>query len=70
VDALRPEFHQEIAFVLADLNTPEGQAFAKRYEVGNTTLVFLDASGKRLDTVTGIQEENGLRGRIRARFGL
>lgn len=67
---MRPEFHKDIAFVLADLQTTEGQAFANRYGVGNTTLIFLDASGKRLDTVTGIQEEHALRERIRARFGL
>jgi hypothetical protein len=70
VDALRPEFRGQVAFVLADLNTPEGLAFAHRHEVSNTTLVFLDAVGNRLETLAGIQEEGALRGRIRARFGL
>jgi hypothetical protein len=56
--------------VLADLNTPEGLAFANRHGVGNTTLVFLDADGKRLETLVGIQEEGALRQRIRASFGL
>jgi hypothetical protein len=59
-----------VAFVLADLSTPEGLAFASRHEVGNTTLVLLDATGKRLETLTGVQEESVLRGRIRAIFGL
>jgi hypothetical protein len=59
-----------VAFVLADLNTPEGRAFATRHDVGNTTLVFLDASGKRLETLQGIQEEDALRGKIRMSFGL
>jgi hypothetical protein len=59
-----------VAFALADLNTPEGLAFANRHGVGNTTLVLLDADGKRLETLVGIQEEGALRQRIRASFGL
>jgi hypothetical protein len=55
---------------LADLNTPEGLAFANRHGVGNTTLVLLDADGKRLETLVGIQEVGTLRARIRASFGL
>jgi hypothetical protein len=56
--------------VLADLNTPEGLAFADHHGVGNTTLVFFDAGGRRLTTAVGIQEEGALRERIRATFGL
>lgn len=56
--------------MLADLNTPEGQAFASRHGVGNTTLVFLDKAGNRLETLVGLQEEGALRRRIRAGFGL
>jgi hypothetical protein len=59
-----------VAFALADLNTPEGLAFANRHGVGNTTLVFLDATGKRIETLVGIQDEGALRGRIRASFNL
>ena len=59
-----------MAFVLADLSTAEGLAFANRHGVGNTTLVFLDASGKRIETLAGVQDEAAVRGRIRARFGL
>jgi hypothetical protein len=59
-----------VAFVLADLSTPEGLAFANHHGVGNTTLVFLDAVGNRLETLAGIQEEGTLRGRIRTSFGL
>jgi hypothetical protein len=70
VDALRPEFRGQVAFVLADLSTPEGRAFADRHGVGNTTIVFLDASGKRLETLVGIQDEAALRGRLRANFNL
>ena len=70
VDALRPEFQGQVAFVLADLNTSEGRAFASRHGVGNTTLVLMDRIGNRLETLVGIQEEDLLRRRIRASFGL
>jgi thioredoxin-like negative regulator of GroEL len=70
VDALRSEFQGRVAFVLADLTTAEGQAFAARHEVGNTTLVFLDVTGRRMATFVGLQEEDVLRERIRASFGL
>lgn len=69
VDALRPEFHGQVAFVLADLHTPEGQAFATEHGVSNTTLVFLDATGKRLEILHGNREEAELRQEIRAIFG-
>jgi hypothetical protein len=59
-----------VAFAVADLKTPEGLAFANWHGVGNTTLVFLDATGKRIETLVGIQNESALRGRIRASFGL
>lgn len=70
MDALRSEFQGHVAFVLADLNSVEGQAFAARHEVGNTTLVFFDATGRRIATLVGVQEESTLRERIRASFGL
>jgi hypothetical protein len=70
VDALRSEFHGQVAFVLADLETPEGQAFARQHGVGNTTLVFLDASGRGIATLLGVQDRAALRARIRATFGL
>ena len=70
MDALRPEFRGQLAFVLADLNSAEGRAFASRHDVGNTTLVLLDRTGKRLETLTGVQEENVLRARLRTVFGL
>jgi hypothetical protein len=59
-----------VAFVLADLSTPEGAAFASRQDVSNTTLVFFDATGKRIETLVGVQDAGVLRGRIRTSFGL
>jgi hypothetical protein len=38
--------------------------------VGNVTLLFFDATGKRIETLVGIQDEAALRHRIRMSFGL
>jgi thioredoxin-like negative regulator of GroEL len=70
VDALRPEFRGEVAFVMANLNTREGREFAARHRVPNTTLVFLDANGRRLAILQGTQKEAALRWQIRSIFGL
>jgi hypothetical protein len=70
VDALRPEFRDEVAFVLANLHTREGREFAARHGVPNTTLVFLDAGGRRLAILHGTQEDAALRRQILTILGL
>jgi thioredoxin-like negative regulator of GroEL len=61
VEALRPAFQDRISFRLADLSTYEGQAFARQYQVGETTLVVLDATGRPLDVRHGVPTEAELR---------
>jgi hypothetical protein len=58
-----------VAFVLADLTTREGNAFALRYGAGHTTLVFLEASGRSVGTLQGVQSEDYVRAYIRRAFG-
>jgi hypothetical protein len=70
VNALKSEFDDEIAFVLANLQTHEGQAFASQHGVPNTTLVFLDANGERLEILRGTQDRNELRAEIKRIFDL
>ena len=69
MDALRPEFNDRVAFVVADLNTLEGQAFSTRFGIPETTLVFFDASGRQLDTLQGLQSQADLRNYIADVFG-
>jgi hypothetical protein len=61
VDALRPEFSDQIAFVLVNLATPEGQLWAARQSARETTLVFFGASGRRIHTLWGQQDLEYLR---------
>ena len=69
VDALRPEFADRIAFVTADLSTREGQAFASRFGVGETTLLFLDGNGMPVNQYHGTTTESQLRRVIEGTFG-
>jgi hypothetical protein len=69
VDALQPQLGNRVAFVVADLSTPQGQAFAQLYGVGETTLVFLDANGRALNVHRGVTNQAHLRSVIQATFG-
>jgi thioredoxin-like negative regulator of GroEL len=61
VEALRPIFQDRISFRIADLSTYDGQAFARQYQVGEPTLVVLDATGQPLDVRHGVPTEAELR---------
>jgi hypothetical protein len=69
VDSLIPEFQDRVVFIVADLQTPQGEAFAIRNNVPNTVLVFFDGQGQRIETIYGVQEERELRGRIKRILG-
>ncbi len=68
VDVLRPEFADRIAFLMVDLSSAEGQQFAGRFGVRETTLVFFDRSGNLLDRRYGVPTVDGLRTTIRGSF--
>ena len=68
MDALRPEFDDRVAFVMADLSTMPGQTFSNFYGAGHTTLVFFDISGRRVGTLYGVQNEQYLRRYIDSMF--
>ncbi len=61
MDALRPEFADRVAFVTADLSTREGQSFASRFGVAETTLVFFDRTGMPINQYHGAITEAYLR---------
>jgi hypothetical protein len=61
VDALRPEFGDQIAFALVNLATPEGYMWAMSQNARETTLVFFGASGRRVHTLQGQQDLEYLR---------
>jgi len=68
VDVLRPEFADRIAFLMVDFTSAEGQQFAARFGVRETTLVFFDRTGTLLDRRYGVPTIDALRATIRGNF--
>ena len=52
----------EIDFLVANINTEKGAAFAARYGVPHVTLLLFDASGKLVQTLRGPQDRDFLKG--------
>lgn len=50
----------DLVYLIADINTPEGQAFAVRHGVGNVTLMLFDAEGGLQRTVQGMRSRDQL----------
>ena len=53
---------------MIDFISPEGQQFAARFGVRETTLVFFDQSGMVVDRKYGVPTVDGLRATIRGNF--
>jgi hypothetical protein len=70
VDTLRPEYEDRVAFVIADLSTPEGQAFAATAGAGETTLLFFARNGNPVNQLQGVSTEDHLRQVIESTFQL
>lgn len=55
VDAARADYEGRIAFIVADVDTPQGASFSQAQMVGEGTLVLFDGSGNRLKHLVGIR---------------
>ncbi|MFL4472079.1 hypothetical protein ACERZ8_20170 [Tateyamaria armeniaca] len=49
-----------ITYLVADIKTPEGAAFARRYRVPHVTLLLFDGDGELHQTVQGLQQASQL----------
>lgn len=70
LNTLRPEYAGSVEFVVADLLTPEGRAFASTHNVSAVTLVFFAPDGTQRGTVQGVQELSSLRNSLNEAFNL
>lgn len=50
----------DLVYLVADINTPEGQAFAVHHGVGNITLLLFDGQGGLHRTLQGMQSHDQL----------
>lgn len=51
MDEVYDEYTDRITFLVADLGTPDGQAFSRRYDLQNGSVVLLSARGVATNTV-------------------
>ncbi|WP_396433598.1 hypothetical protein [Limnohabitans sp.] len=51
MDDLREEYADRIAFLVAPLGAPHGQAFGRRFEADNGSVVLFSATGAATETV-------------------
>ena len=54
---LRPDFDSRINFIVADLGTPQGQAFAQTYQVHDSQAVLF-TSGRQVVAIMGLESSD------------
>ena len=58
--ALRKLDGSDITYLVADIKTPEGAAFARKYRVPHVTLLMFDEAGELQQTLRGPQQADQL----------
>ncbi len=61
VNDLRSQYEPQTNFVVADVNTPTGRAFARAHGIQSGTLLLFGPRGDKLATLYGPQDEAKLR---------
>jgi hypothetical protein len=62
--AVRPEYQERIEFIVADLGTPGGKAFANRYRLVDGQAMFLRQDGQPLQATFIPADAQELRSRL------
>ncbi|MDP1558861.1 MAG: hypothetical protein Q8K59_08640 [Nitrosomonas sp.] len=68
MNEVRDEYEGRVAFVVVDIMTPEGRAFADKYGLQPTALVFFAGNGERLQTLYTPQIGESLRENLNSIF--
>lgn len=58
---IKSDYQDLMTFAVADLGSPEGQAFARKYGISNGSAVFLSADGEPLRVSFLTSDERALR---------
>ena len=65
---VRPDYEDRLQFVVADLGTPQGRAFAGRFGLADGVAVFLTGAGEPLGAFAVPVSEEALRGQLDRRL--
>lgn len=69
MNEVRDEYEGRVEFIVADIMTPDGRAFADKYGFQPTALAFFAGNGERLQTIYTAQVGESLRNTLNATFG-
>lgn len=70
MNAVRDDFEERVAFIVADINTPEGKRFADSHGFGQAALAFFAANGDRLQVLYSEQTGESLRQHLNTVFNI
>ncbi len=70
LNQVRQEYEGNVKFIVTDVDTPEGKAFARQQRVSGSVLLFFSPSGKRLDAQINVADEKALRMALDKTFGV
>lgn len=70
LNGIRGDYEDRVEFLVTDVATPEGEAFAAIQRVGNSLLVLFDGTGNRIAVIDGIRDAQILRSTLEARLQL
>lgn len=68
MNEIRDEYAERLAFIVADIKTPEGNAFAGRHSLQPPALVFFSSNGEKLQTLYSSQTNESLRQKLNTIF--
>ncbi|SNX61334.1 hypothetical protein SAMN06296273_2787 [Nitrosomonas ureae] len=68
MNAVRDDFEEHVAFIVADINTPEGKRFADSRGLGAAALAFFTANGDQLQVLYSEQTSESLRRHLNTIF--
>ena len=67
---VRSDYDSRLDFVVADLGTPQGRAFANRYQLVNGQAVFLKQDGQPLRVISIPADERELRSHLESNLAV
>ncbi len=68
INKVRSDYEGRVTFLVADVYTAEGKAFADKQDIHSAALVFFAANGEKLTTLYGQQDAETIRKTLNETF--
>lgn len=70
LNRIRGDYEHSVAFLVADLTTPQGLGFARQHRARDGTVLLFSGDGTRLDAIDAPQSEQEIRERLVRNLGV